>query len=398
MIKAYILNLKDRKTWYIKYKKFFENGVVKERKVNTKVLKTEKSLSFMQKKFLPAWIARQGQEQKPQNSSKAFDYYAKAFLEDYEKNHDYQNMKYRIDRVLIDFKDRDISKITNLEIKRWLNGLNKSNGDDLSKNSKLKYLRVFHGVFDFALDDRVFDRNFTFDIKLTGSNRRSLDSIKPFSTQEVSMLLEKSKNELYGSYLHNYLGIAFNQGMSPAEILALQVGDIDLDNQTISITKNLTKGKIKETKTVYRDRVIPLYDSALVYFESLIKRSIDKKSLWLFSKSSGTHLEDIKDIRGNNEIVKNGKMIKPRSKWHKLLYDLQIEYRDLKNCRHTFAVSAIESKAFTLQEIASILGHGSLQMLIKHYARWIGDKSLTSNRNIDLFGSQNGSQMMLESL
>jgi len=82
--------------------------------------------------------------------------------------------------------------------------------------------------------------------------------------------------------------------------------------------------------------------------------------------------------------------VKYDTKWYKLLNDLNIEYRDIKNCRHTFAVNAIESKAFTLQEIASLLGHGSLKMLIEHYAKWIKDKALQADKKVNLYGDTLG--------
>jgi len=43
-----------------------------------------------------------------------------------------------------------------------------------------------------------------------------------------------------------------------------------------------------------------------------------------------------------------------------------------------------------MQEIASLLGHGSLKMLIEHYARWIGDKALEANTKINLYGDTLG--------
>jgi hypothetical protein len=38
-----------------------------------------------------------------------------------------------------------------------------------------------------------------------------------------------------------------------------------------------------------------------------------------------------------------------------------------------------------MQEIANILGHADLQMLIKHYAKYVSNKAIHANRNIDLF-------------
>ena len=97
-------------------------------------------------------------------------------------------------------------------------------------------------------------------------------------------------------------------------------------------------------------------------------------------------LKDIQNIRGDREIIKDGKKIKNTTKWYKLPEDTGIEYRDLKNCRDTFAVSAIESKKFTMQQVAGLLGHADLQMIINHYAKYIEKKVIKADRKINLFG------------
>jgi integrase len=295
-----------------------------------------------------------------------------------------------LDKILVDFGSSDIRKITKLAIKVWLNSLkHKTTNEDLSRKTRLKYLRIFHGVYELAVDDNVLDKNFTYDIKLIGE-KRDLNEIKPFSKSEVNILLESSKNAQYSELLHFYLGIAFNQGMSPSEIIGLQIGDIDLINQTIAIRRNITKGKIKETKTVYRDRVVPIFSASMPYVKELLSIATKKRSIWLFSRDDGTNLLDVKDIRGNKLLIKDSYVLKQNSKWHKLLIDCEVEYRDLKNCRHTFAVSAIESKMFTLQEISNLLGHSDLNMLINHYAKWTVGKSLNANKQVDLYGDTLG--------
>ena len=389
-IKASILDRGNRKYWYIKYQVIFENKIVKKEE-STKVYKTEKTLTYMRTKYLPAWLVKKEEELKLiQHSSTTFAHYATLFLVDYEKLHDYQNAKYRLNRILKDFGSQDIRAVTKLQVKQWLNSLlNSQTNAELTKNSKSKYLRIFHGVFELALDDNIIDKNFTYDIKLVGE-KRNLNDIRPFSTHEVNILLKASKDIKYGALLHLYLGIAFNQGMSPSEILGLQVGDINQEDQIVAIKRNATKGKVKETKTIYRDRTIPLFNSTMPYITKLLSISMSKKSLWLFSREDGTHLVDIKDVRGTRSLVKDNKKVKYDTKWYKLLNDLNIEYRDIKNCRHTFAVNAIESKAFTLQEIASLLGHSSLKMLIEHYAKWIKDKALQADKKINLYGDTLG--------
>jgi len=67
------------------------------------------------------------------------------------------------------------------------------------------------------------------------------------------------------------------------------------------------------------------------------------------------------------------------------LRECDIEYRDLKNTRHTFAVEALKSGRFTPQEIADILGHANLRMLIQHYAKWIKGSAAQVDPTINIY-------------
>ena len=383
--KAYIIDKKNRKFWYVKYQLIFENETVKKEE-STKVFKTERSLKFMQTQYLPAFINQKLDEyQKAKTHATTFSYYASIYLQESAILNDHKNISYRSKRILDDFAELQIMQITKLQVRQWINQLvDKRSKKDLSKRSKVKYLSIFRAVFNQAVDDDILERNIINDIRIIGEKNNG-EEIKPFFKNEVAILLDKSKDPVYGNDLHDYLGIAFNQGISPAEIIGLQTKDICIANKTISINRNITKGLIKQTKNAYRKRVIPIFDSSIPYLHSLLKKAQVKKSLWLFSDSNGERLYDIANIRGSRLIVKEGRQLKPNTKWYKLLIDCSIEYRDLKNCRHTFAVSAIESNAFTMQEIADILGHNSLKMLIDHYAKWVKGKARDIDTTIDLF-------------
>jgi len=386
---ASILNRSNRKYWYIKYQTFIDDEIVTKEE-STKVLKNEKTLKFMQSKFLPAWIAKKANQKSiVEHKNVLFEHYAEIFLFDCKKLYDYKNHEYRVNRILRDFGKLDIRKITKLQVKLWVNKLiDERSKDELSRNSKIKYLGNIRGIFQQAVDDNIIKSNFVNEIRLPGS-KRDLNDIKPFDKEEVNLLLEISKDKAYGVLMHEYLGMGFNLGLSPSEMLGLQVRDVDLTNKVLSISRNVTKGKIKETKNGYRTREIPLFDSAIPYVISLIESAKKKKSIWLFSDEDGNFLYDVKNIRGKR-ASKDGKAIKSDTKWYKLLKDCGLEFRNLKNTRHTFAVTAIESKAFTMQEIANILGHGSLKMLNEHYAKWISGKALGANRAINLFGDTLG--------
>ncbi len=202
-IKASILDRGKRKFWYIRYQVFFNNSTGKPEEASTKVLKSEKSLEYMQDVYLPAWVERKKEELRTsRDHSIKFEYYSSMYLEDCKSKRDYYNMERRVNRILKDFGSEDIRSIKKLQVKRWINNLpNANTGADLTKASRKKYKSTFNAVFEYALDDEVIDRNFIGEIKVVGADR-DRDAIKPFSAEEVRLLLESSKDRKYGELLH----------------------------------------------------------------------------------------------------------------------------------------------------------------------------------------------------
>lgn len=202
-VRAIILNRSDRKFWYIRYFIANDDGSISKFEESTGVLKTEKKLAYMQSKFLPAWLARKIEDSKLQIvKSKEFGYFANIFLKNYEVWEDHQNIEYRTNRILTEFSKKDIRSITKLDIKQYLGPLtNVKTGKPLDRNTKNKYLRVFHGIFDVAVDAGLIDRNITFDIKLQERKNRDLEEIRPFSKEEVNLLMIRAQDTQYGSLL-----------------------------------------------------------------------------------------------------------------------------------------------------------------------------------------------------
>jgi integrase len=128
----------------------------------------------------------------------------------------------------------------------------------------------------------------------------------------------------------------------------------------------------------HRDgRSLPIPNQAKVFFENQMAEAKQKKSLFLFCKDDGTRLNDIEDIRGKRN--RNGS-------WYQLVKEANVPLRKLMQTRHTFAVQAIMSGSYTLQEISSMLGHNSLEMLFSHYGKHLGNSHLNVVRSVDIFG------------
>ena len=392
-IEASILNRGKRKYWYIKYQVFYDNSNVKRKEVSTKVLKTEKSLRYMQKTYLPAWIIRKKDElNSERNHSSKFKYYATLYTDQYKKiNRDSDNMMSRLRRILSEFGDREIATIKKLEIKLWLNNLvHYQTGEELTRATRKKYKSVFNAIFELALDDEMIVRNFIGEIKVVGK-AGSKNATKPFSIEEVLLLLEVSKDSKYGELLYPYLGLTINQGLSPSEALGLQVGDIKYNNSLektiITIQRGITKKRVGETKNEYRHREIVLRDESKEYTDRLFTLAKERNSIWLFSKADGTRLNDIENIRGIRQFSnrESGHTEHYSSKWYKLLEDCNIDYRPIKNCRHTFTMAVLDAQICPVTVLADMLGHNSTQMIINHYGKSFKGKALDIRSDVSLF-------------
>jgi len=357
--------------WYLQYRVVFENGTYKKKQQTTKVKVAEKTLSYMTSKWLPAmWARLQDGLVTKSFLDKTLGYFYQEYLSLKQDQKSLWKTQIQAKAAVEYFGEKiDVSKITRLDIKRYINTLAQTTGNQ--KDTIQAYLGKISAILELAVDAELIERNPCFGVKVEVKSTKNKDAKKPFEPDEVDLLLSNSSGEL-----RNYLGIAFNTGMSPEEIIALMPQDIDFEKKLITICRVITDGKLsQDTKTVYRTRTIPLFDAALPYIQEQMNYAKSKRSLFLFCKENGTRHGDIRELRGHkiNAAKKNN------TKWYKLIEQCGIEDRPLKNCRHTFAVQAIKSGQFTLQQIADILGHVNLRMLISHYADYIDGNA----RNVD---------------
>jgi integrase len=353
--------------------RFFDNEG-KERQKKTSVPYTKANVNKFKKEIIPHF--EKGLRDKAEQASALpvhFAHYSDKYLEQLKATGHTKLKAHtgRVKRMESHFgSNTDINSITELAIEEFFQDLT------CKRETKLDWLVAMRGVFDKARKGRALEKNICESFKLP--LEASIDdesAVEPFSSDEVARLLLHSK----GTILHPYLGIAFHLGTRPEETIGLQVKDIDFVSGTVRIERAITKGAIKAPKTKGSRRAVPLPDTAKVFFIELIAEAKRKNSLYLFSNTNGAHLNDIEDLRGKK--YRDGA-------WYQLLEKAKVPYRKLMQTRHTFAVQAIKSKAYTLQEIASILGHSSLDMIIHHYGKHLGDSHLNVSRSVDIFKGQ----------
>ncbi|MGE0738276.1 tyrosine-type recombinase/integrase [Sulfurimonas sp.] len=361
-IKASILNRSNRKHWYLRYQLFFENSdVEKHQEISTKVLKTEKTLKYMQTQYLPAWIAKKQNELLLQKfDNKKFSCFYEKYLIEHESNKGFFNRLPTYRKVLKYFGEFEVSKINRQMVKDFLFSLG-----DIKNDSKKKYLTCIKGILDIALDSDLITRNVAKDIAFA---KETKEAINPFSGDEIALLLNNADQ-----MLKNYLGIAFYTGMRSGEILGLMHGDILSDK--ISVKRSISRGNITSPKTMGSIRDIPIFESVKPFLREQIKQS--SKSLYLFSQN-GTNIDDVSFFR---------------YRWRELLKACNIPYRTIYNTRHTFITAMLNSGKFKIMDIAAIVGHTSPQMIMTRYAGFIKENHLKIDTNLEIFSDSFGDNL-----
>ena len=262
--------------------------------------------------------------------------------------------------------DTDMNDISELILEEFFQKLT------CKRSTKLDWLVVVRKIFELARKANAIKVNLLKDFKLPIQNDEEEEVIVPFTSDEIKKIFIASD----GTELHNYFGIAIHIGARPEEIIALKISDIDFNEILVHISKAITNGLYKSVKTDGSKRAVPMPRQAVKFFKSQIEFAKSKNSEFLFSFPNGTRLNDILDLRGRKDR---------KEKWYKLIEDAGIEYKQLRQTRHTFAVQAIKSGEYTFQEVSAILGHTSLRMLFKHYGKYLGKSHLKLSRDIDIF-------------
>lgn len=143
-------------------------------------------------------------------------------------------------------------------------------------------------------------------------------------------------------------------GLRPAEWLALEWRDIDLEVRVVYVHRSFTKGRLKCPKTEASRRAVPLQTIAI---EALERQASSRLSALVFSAQRGGYL-DVHNFR-NRE-------------WKPAQFAARIEpLRRIYDLRHTFATFALRAGISTF-DLSRYMG-ASLTMIDRHYGHLARD-------------------------
>lgn len=192
--------------------------------------------------------------------------------------------------------------------------------------------------------------------------------VDPFTESEQREIIESATGQI-----RNQCITFFWTGMRTSELIALEWSDIDWTRKKISVNKAFTAAAESDetTKTKTGTREIDM-------LQPVEQALIDQKQYTLLQGGKIFHNPITgKNWTGDQQIRK--------SFWIPLLKKAKVRYRNPYQTRHTYAsmmLSAGENPAW----VSSQMGHSSIMITLRTYARWISNNNQQGGRALDMFG------------
>lgn len=185
------------------------------------------------------------------------------------------------------------------------------------------------------------------------------EKIMPFSIDEQRLLIENMPE-----HWKPYFLFAFCTGLRQGEQIGLKPDDIEWEKQVLHVRRGITKdenGKTMEgpTKNIFSRRDIK--------FTPVIRKALEAQIV-IYEKFKGEYLF----------ADSNGRMILPASLrkqvWIPALEKANIQFREMKQTRHSFATIALTCGESPLW-IAKTMGHRDTDMIIRVYGKYVENAS-----------------------
>ena len=194
-----------------------------------------------------------------------------------------------------------------------------------------------------------------FGFKKLPPEGNAYDEIFPFSMDEQSKILV-----CLSDHWKPYFDAAFKIGLRQGEQIAIKPNDIDLLNGLLHIRRAITldiNGKLVEggTKNRYSKRIIKLIPIMIQALKAQKKIYDQFKCEYFFCSANGERV-DPSNLR--------------RRIWIPSLKKAGVEFRQMKQTRHSFATNALSCGENPLW-IAKVMGHRDTNMIIKVYSKFI---------------------------
>ena len=266
--------------------------------------------------------------------------------------HDYSNALGFVVQAIKDIKLSNlyIKDVRRLHVKLIMERMKKDrNWSSKAYNKNLGYLSA---IFTELMQWDLLENNPCFKIKRLPEQESTAN--RPATPTEITRIKKHLQKKHLGFY--RFVVTLFHTGIRPVELTRLRVGMVDLQNQTIVMPANITKGRKKQ-------RVVPINHHLLKEFESM-DLSKYPEDFYLFGR-----IPTGKRGRNRIEFLPASGMLKrdtPNRNWNALVKkDLEIDV-NLYAMKHTGANAKILA-GIDLEALRDLYGHQS-ELMTKRYA------------------------------
>ncbi|TLM67200.1 MAG: DUF3596 domain-containing protein [Deltaproteobacteria bacterium] len=246
-----------------------------------------------------------------------------------------------------------VRDLTPQMIRSWVTGL------QLTAKTVRNILTPLRLVLEQAVNDDVIDKNpldkVVLNHLLDKKASQSKFEVDPLSPEEINILLGKASGQI-----KNLFQFAIFSGLRTSELIGLQWGDIDWVKGEVKVQRAVVERAEKSTKTEAGIRSVVLLPPALAALKAQKNHTFLHAQFVFHHPKKGDRWLTDKQIR--------------ESAWKPLLKKCGIRYRNPYQTRHTYA-SLLISGGENLWWIASQMGHVNIEMILKHYGKWIPDSS-----------------------
>ena len=163
-----------------------------------------------------------------------------------------------------------IDKVKVSEAKAWAYRTREKYAYSTIKNMK----RSLNATFYLAIQDDLLRKN-PFDFSLTDVIENDTQAKKPLTEEQITSLLEFTKNDcVYQRYYYAII-VLLHTGLRISELCGLTLSDIDFNNNSLNIDKQLKKDKdsyyIEKPKTESGVRQLPMNDYVIKVLQEVIE-------------------------------------------------------------------------------------------------------------------------------
>lgn len=252
---------------------------------------------------------------------------------------------------------KPLAEITDADINRWkleMETKRTVQGGPLSTRRKNMALDVLCQILRLAKRRGLTSDKLLIDTK-PFKNEENEGEVNPFSEEEVETLIAAAQ-----PWERSLLTVCFFTGMRRGEVFGLKWSSIFFDRDRILVRNSLTRHGESSPKSKTSFRYVQMLPRVR---EELVKQRdrVKLRSEYVFPNREWKAL----NVNWVTKVL-----------WPRIVKRAEVPYRPLMQTRHTYATLMLQ-KGAPIDWLQKQMGHRNLQMLIRHYWRWINPGELS---------------------